>query len=123
MTAVKYTKTSEYKSFCSRCGQRNYRSITESGSKCGRCGAEARVDYIKPPIEICVYPGKSTDMGEDFEDWDMYTLRRRVKLVQEFDQLCDKLLARTVELHEHYDIIEDVVMRPERVKMLCEVAS
>ena len=62
-------------------------------------------------------------MGEDFEDWDMYTLRRRVKLVQEFDRLCDKLLARTVELLEHYDIIEDVVMRPERVKMLCEVAS
>lgn len=118
-----YSKPSQYKSFCQKCGQKNYRSVTEDNAICGRCGANARVDFIKPPLEIGVYPGRATDMNEDFEDWDMYTLRERVKLVQDFDRLSDNLLARTVEILNCYDVAEEIVMRPEMVKVLCEVAS
>ena len=46
-----FAKPSEYKSYCRNCGQKNYESITENGNKCGRCGAEERVDFIKPPIQ------------------------------------------------------------------------
>ena len=118
-----FAKPSEYKSYCRKCGQKNYKSITENGNKCGRCGAEARIDFIKPPLQIGTYPGKSTDMDEDFEEWDIYSLRKRVKLVQEFDRLCDDLLARTVEMLEQYDVVEETVMRPEKIKVLSEVAS
>lgn len=118
-----FTKPSGYKSFCTKCGQRNYRSVEENGCKCGRCGAEARVDYSKPPNEVGVYPGRSVDMNEDFSEWDIYSLRKRVQLVQEFDRLCDRVLARVLEMLEMYDVVEETVMRPETVKVLCEVAS
>lgn len=62
-------------------------------------------------------------MDEDFEEWDIYSLRKRVQLVQEFDRLCDDLPARTVEMLEQYDVVEETVMRPEKIKVLCEVAS
>lgn len=118
-----FTKPSGYKSFCTKCGQRNYRSVEENGCKCGRCGAEARVNYSKPPNEVGVYPGRSVDMYEDFSEWDIYSLRKRVQLVQEFDRLCDRVLARVLEMLEMYDVVEETVMRPETVKVLCEVAS
>ena len=118
-----FSKPSEYKSFCTKCGQRNYRTVEDNGCKCGKCGAEARVNYKKPPNEIGVYPGQSVDMDEDFNEWDIYSLRERVRLIQEFDWLCDSVLAHIVEMLEMYDVVEETVMRPETVKVLCEVAS
>lgn len=35
------------------------------------------------------YPNRGTDDDADFEEWEMYELRERVKLVQEFDKLAD----------------------------------
>ncbi len=119
-----YAKPSQYKSFCTDCGQRNYKSISETGNaKCGRCGSDARVDYEIPPMEIGCYPGRSTDMGEDFEDWEMYALRERVKLICRFDKLCDDVLALVVNLIDNYVVDEEIVMRPHTVKFLREVAS
>ena len=118
-----FAKPSEYKSFCKKCGQKNYQSVEENGCKCGRCGAEARVNYTKAPDEVGVYPGQSVDMDEDFNEWDIYSLRDRVRLIQEFDRLCDRVLARIVEMLEMYDVLEETVMCPKTVKVLCEVAS
>lgn len=119
-----FSKPSEYKSYCTECGQRNYKSVSETGgNRCGRCGAEARVDYTVSPLQIGVYPGKSTDMDENFEEWDLHQLRQRVKLVQEFDKLCDDVLATVVDLLENYEVEETVVMKPHTVKVLREVAS
>lgn len=119
-----YSKPSGYKSFCTECGQRNYKTVEETdNNRCGRCGADARVNYITPPREIGCYPGRSTDMGEDFEDWEMYQLRERVKLVREFDKLCDDILKTVVDLIENYEVEEQIVMKPHTVKVLREVAS
>lgn len=118
-----FTKPSGCKSFCTKCGQRNYRSVEENGCKCGRCGAEARINFTKTPVEIGVYPGQSVDMNEDFEEWDIYSLRDRVRLIQAFDRLCDRVLDHIVEMLETYDVVVKTVMRPETVKVLCEVAS
>ena len=119
-----YSKPSEYKSYCTECGQRNYKSVAETGNnKCGRCGSDARKDYTRAPLEIGCYPGRSTDMGEDFEDWDMYQLRERVKLVQEFDKLCDDILSTVVGLIENYEVEETVVYQPRTVKVMREVAA
>lgn len=84
---------------------------------------DARVNYITPPREIGCYPGRSTDMGEDFEDWEMYQLREKVKLVREFDKLCDDILKTVIDLIENYEVEEQIVMKPHTVKVLREVAS
>lgn len=119
-----YSKPSGYKSYCTECGQRNYKSVEETGNnRCGRCGTDARVNYTTAPREIGCYPGRSTDMGEDFEDWEMYQLRERVKLVREFDKLCDDILKTVIDLIENYEVEEQIVMKPHTVKVLREVAS
>lgn len=119
-----FNRLSGYKSVCQKCGQRNYKTVEETGNnRCGRCGAEARVNYDVMPREVGCYPGRSTDMGEDFEDWELYQLRQRVKLVQEFDKLCDDILKMVVALLTNYEVEEQVVMKPHTVKVLREVAS
>ena len=101
-------KALDYKSRCTHCGQLNYKTVEETGnSKCGRCGVEARINLTQPIMQSFTYPGKGTDMGEDFEDWDMYSLKERVKLVQEFDELCDKCLAEFVWLIDNAEIEEE----------------
>ena len=77
------TKLSQYKSYCTCCGQRNYRIALDGDNTCGVCRQPSRINYQKPPKEILVYPGRGTDYGEDFEDWSMDELRERVRLVQE----------------------------------------
>ena len=96
---------SNYKSYCTHCGQRNFTSVTETGKKCGKCGKDTRVDYIKPPMNRNVYPGKSIG-DEDYEDkdyWDMSELREEVKLVQLFDKLCDGIVDAAVEWSKSYE--------------------
>lgn len=112
-------RDSGYKSRCTQCGQLNYKTVEETGNcKCGKCGAEARVNLARPMMQPFTYPGKDVDMDEDFEDWGMYSLKQRVKLVQEFDQLCDDILAQVVYLLDNAEIEEDVEYIPQTRKVL-----
>lgn len=118
-----YSKQSEYKSFCTDCGQRNRKTVEESGNcKCGKCGRDTRVNYKVPPMEYGTYPGRSTDMGEDFEEWDIYSLRERVKLVQDFDGFCDDVLSEVRNILDNYEVEEDIVYVPRTEKRLRKVS-
>ena len=118
-----YAKQSSYKSFCASCGQRNYKTVEETGNcKCGRCGKDSRVNYQVPPMEYGTYPGRETDMGEDFEDWDIYSLRERVKLVQDFDRFCDDVLSEVRNILDNFEVDEDIVYVPQTVKRLREAS-
>ena len=119
------SKATGHKSCCTRCGQRNFKTIEETkGKRCGRCGQDSRVNYMKSyePIETFVIPGKGVDVDEDFEDWSIHQLRERVKLVQDFDQLCDDLLAAFVDLCQNYEIVEEQVLVPTKIKTLRAVS-
>ncbi len=41
-------------------------------------------------------------MYEDFTDWDIQELRRRVELIQDFDRTCDRLRDGFLYLLENY---------------------
>ena len=62
-------------------------------------------------------------MYEDFEDWELYELKCRVKLVQDFDRLCDDILAEVCHILTHYEVDDEVVYRPETVKVMREVVA
>ena len=112
-------KPSEYKSFCTACGQKNYKTVEETGNNiCGRCRQPARVNYKTPPLNISVYPGRPVDMDEDFEDWDMQELKDRVELIQEFDRLTDDIVAEAVYFAEHYRIEDEEYYEPKTRKIL-----
>lgn len=102
-----YVKNSDYKSFY---------------TECGRCGRDTRVNFSKPPLEYGTYPGRSVDMGEDFSEWDIYTLRERVLLVSRFDKMCDSILKEVKNIIENFQIEEETVYVAKKVKMLREAS-
>ena len=112
------TKPSKYRSYCTRCGQKNYTSIAETGTRCGVCNKEARVDYIKPPLQIFSYPGKGVDMDEDFGDWSIYELKQRTELVQEFDRLADDIVTEALHIASEHSVEERIVYIPARELVL-----
>lgn len=116
-------KPSEHKRICRDCGQKNFQA---TATKCGRCGSENMHDYSGK--EIFTRPGLGVDYDsdrvrgaytlEDFLEWEMFELRDRVELVQEFDQLCDDVVAEVISLCEAFDVEEETVMVPHTVKVL-----
>jgi len=112
-------KPSGYKSYCTHCGQRNYQEVPE-GQKgiCGRCEAKTRVNYSQPHMQVFTWPGRDTDMTEDFRDWGMEELRQRIKLVQEFDQLCDSIVSEFIDTCRNYRISEEEIFVPKTIKVL-----
>lgn len=112
------SEPSQYKSYCTKCGQRNYTSVKDTSKICGRCYSPARVDYITPPMMISVYPCKGTDQNEDFADWDMRELRERVRLVQEFDSLADRIVERAIELAKQFRVVDEEFFVPQTRKVL-----
>jgi hypothetical protein len=62
------------------------------------------------------YPGRSIDMDEDFEAWDITEIRERVKLVQSFDRMCDEVVNCAIYAAEHGEVIEEVVSVERTVK-------
>lgn len=105
-------KPSGYRSYCTICGQRNYKSVAENGAKCGFCGELARVDYETPPKQVCTYPFRGVDDGENFDDWELSELRERTELVQEFDQLADDIVTAGLYLAQDFTVQEQVVYVP-----------
>lgn len=116
-------KPSGYRSYCTACGQRNYRSVTETGCTCGACGAKTRIDYMVPPMLVQTYPFRSTDQDEDFEDWDLWQLRERTELVQSFDRLADSIVAAGLEMAQAYTAVEEVYYAPHTRLVLKEACS
>lgn len=110
---------SGYKSYCTHCGQKNYQSVPE-GQKgiCGRCNAKERVNFKQQHMQIFTWPGKDIDMNEDFHDWELFQLRNRVKLVQEFDVLCDNIIEAFIETCRSYRIVEEEILVPKTIKIL-----
>jgi hypothetical protein len=75
-----------------------------------------------------VYPGKSIDMYEDFnnkDEWSMHRLKERVELVQAFDKLCDDIRDELIWYLKTHDFVDEeyVVKKTKKVakeKELCE---
>lgn len=114
-------KDSGYKSRCAECGQLNYKTVEETGNcRCGRCGANARRNLEKPVYTVYTQPGLSIDEDEDFEEWPLESLKERVKIVEEFDQLCDNILAAVVNMTNNYHVEEEEVLVPQTRKVIKE---
>jgi hypothetical protein len=72
----------------------------------------------KPRPQIVTYPGRGLDGDADFADWTLDQLQDRVRLVQDFDRLCDEVVAEFVRFCDGYTIEERHVMVPRTVKVL-----
>ena len=112
-------KPSDYKSYCSHCGQKNYQAIPDGHTgSCGRCDAKARVNFKQTHMQLFTWPGKDVDMYENFEDWTLSEIRQRVELVQDFDRLCDNIVTEYIEICSNYRISEEEILVPKTIKVL-----
>ena len=111
-------RSTEHRSYCTCCGQRNFGSVTETGNVCGTCGKPARVDFVTPPKQSVTFPGRGTDMDEDYEEWSLSELRERVKLVQELDSLADDLVSQAIHMAKEYDVVEEEYLVPQTRRVL-----
>ncbi len=114
-------KDSGHKSYCLECGQLNYRTIEEIGTRCGKCGNDARVNLSNPTKSVYTYIGRDTDQNVDFTEWDLNELRDRVELVQSFDKLCGDILEVLVAYCQNFRIEEEKILVPRKIKVLKEV--
>ena len=111
-------RKSGYLSFCTSCGQRNYRRVEETGNVCGRCHSPSRVNYQQMPMYPVTFPGRGIDMDEDYDEWSIQELRDRVRLIQDFDRLADEMVAQAVHFAENYEIEEVEVCIPQTQRVL-----
>ena len=81
---------------------------------------DMKIAYHSFPGRTYSHPGKSIDQNEDFEDWDLYSLKDRVKLVQEFDQLCDDIVAETIYACKNFKVEEKEIKVSMKIKVLVE---
>lgn len=115
------TRPSGYKSYCTGCTQRNYKSITESGKQCGRCGEMTRVDYKKEPVTIFTQGIGTDDDVPGFETWDMDGLKDRVNLVWDFDLTCESAVRAFIDFCETHEAVDEEIMVPKTIKRAREI--
>ena len=82
-----------------------------------RCSGTLTV-LEKPRPQVVTYPGRGMDQSEDFSEWSLDQLRDRVKLVQDFDKLCDAVVAEFLYHAAAYTVVTKDIMAPRTVKVL-----
>lgn len=114
---------SGYRSYCTNCGQKNNKSVAESGTRCGVCGEQTRIDYASPPLQAVTFVGRSTDRNADFEEWSMEELRQRTELVQDFDRLADDIVTEALRIADTCAVKEQIVYVPTAQRILVQEAA
>jgi len=66
------------------------------------------------------WPGKSVGEELDFTDWELSDFQDKAKFILEFDLLCDTILTELVYYIENYDVKEETVQIPRKIKVLRE---
>ena len=110
-------KASDYKSYCTACGEQNYKLATDNDCRCEYCGKDTRVNYSKPIYEHTI-SFQNIDQDADFEEWSDDKLKYRVALVQSFDKACDEYIATMIDLAVNYNIVEKTVYIPQKRSVL-----
>lgn len=107
-----YTNT--YTAVCDTCGKHTWH---KENIPCTVCGAGMLIVQNKPIPQISTCMG-DVDQDVDFADWSMDGLRSRVRLVQEFDKLCDLCLSVFVDYCDNYDIVDEDIVTTKTIQSL-----
>jgi len=101
---------------CDECGKLTWH---KQDTPCTSDGCDGTLRVLpEPRPQIVTYPGRGLDESADFDGWAMDDLRDRVRLIQDFDRLCDEAVALFVSYCDNYKVIEREIMVPKTVKVL-----
>jgi hypothetical protein len=109
------TKNSGYKTRCNRCGRLTWYESSQACHVEG-CGGTLEVlpETVRTPF---VYPGKGLDEDEDFSTWSLEELKDRVRLVREFDRLCDACVRSFIGFAKTHTVEEREILVPKTVRV------
>lgn len=101
---------------CDECGKLTWH---DKDTPCTADGCDGTLRVLpKPRPQIVTYPGRGLDESENYADWSLTDLRDRVRLVQDFDRLCDAAVAEFVRFCDSYRVVEKDILVPKTVKVL-----
>ena len=101
---------------CDGCGKLTWHT---RDTPCTTEQCEGTLRFLpEPRPQVVTYPGRGTDESADFEGWDLAVLRDRVRLVQDFDSLCDNAVAVFADFCDNYEVVDREVWVPRTVKVL-----
>ncbi len=101
---------------CDECGKKTWH---KQDTPCTTNGCTGTLRVLAEPCpQIVTYSGRGLDETADFTEWSMTDLRDRVRLIQDFDRVCDEAVALFAHYCENYRAVEHEIMVPKTVKVL-----
>ena len=116
-------KPSGYKSYCTKCRQQNWTSVTENSTRCGHCGEMTRKDYEKPHM-VSYTNGKGLDQDADWDNkeyWDADQIRARFDEVWAFDECVEFACRDFVEFATTHKLVEETIMVSKKIMVAKEI--
>ena len=111
-------KPSQYTHRCTGCGHRAYGAEAAGHNYPGCTGKHEPFAF---PQELVTWPGKNIDQGEDFAEWETYTLKERVDLVWAFDKLAEDCVADFIDFCSTHEVEEVEVTTTRKVSTAVEI--
>lgn len=115
-------KPGDWKSFCSHCGQKNFQVSQSGADECGVCHARPRLNYApgkEPKIVSTSMRGIDEDPAE-LEGWSIEELRRRVKIVRDFDRMVESCKREWLNMAKNAKIEEQTYFVQKTRKILAD---
>ncbi len=112
-------KLSGYKSCCTACGQRNFKTVEETKNKtCGVCHKETRANReFYETFTKCA----GIDEDKDYSEWDIESLRARADIVRSFDELVKNCIAEWLSMARDFKVVDESYTVTKTRKVLKEV--
>jgi ribosomal protein L37E len=105
-----------YKSYCPKCGQRNYKVAVEGNNLCGVC-KHPRTNYTRPIMRAYTYGKTVGDYYGNYEDWETRSLKELVDVVWDFDKTVKAAVQAFIDYARHNEAAEETVMVPKKIKV------
>lgn len=108
-------KASGYKTKCTACGRYTWYE-TEQPCHVDGCTGSLRPLGEEHSTAFC-YPGRGTDDDADFAEWSIEELQDRVKLVRNFDRLCEACVKSFIRFAKTHTVEEKEILVSETVRI------
>ena len=106
---------SGYKTRCNQCGLFTWYE-TEQPCHVSECGGTLEL-LTEEHYNVFTYPVKGVDDNEDFSDCSLEQLEDRVRLVREFDKLCDACVRSFINFAKTHAVEEREILVPKAVRV------
>ena len=106
---------SGYRTRCNQCGRLTW---YETEQPCHVSGCDGTLELLtEEHYRVFTYPGKGVDEDEDFSEWGMDQLKDRVRLVREFDRLCDACVRSFINFAKTHTVEAREILVPKPIRV------